>query len=94
MVQRIMLLIIAIVFLCNCSAQQCKSKTQIVYVPVYKSPLDNITLIKKPIINKFEFSDNGSLCLDDNNYQILITNLINLKQYSDWAEDILNTLKK
>lgn len=63
-----------------------------VEVPVYKSPLDNMSKIERPILQKFEFSKDGQICLDENNFKILVSDLVSMDLYIEKADKIFQTL--
>ena len=57
-------------------------------VPVYTNVLDNVTL-DRPKLKYFEFSEKGSVSLDEDNFKLMLENLINLNTYANSCEAIL-----
>jgi len=79
---------------CSCPESEVKYmyKTEVIKVPVYQSPLDNVTKIEKPKLERFYFSENGTVCLDETNFKILVNDLLLMKDYADRVDKIIKTL--
>lgn len=93
--ERLIIILFPFLFL-SCSPKpevQYIYKTQVVEVPVYKSPLDNQTILIKPELERFYFSEEGNICLDENNFKILVNDLLLMKNYIDKVDNIFLILK-
>jgi len=98
---RLMICLISIFILSSCVSKQCPeppppeivTKYKEVKVPVYKNPLDNITIQKPSQINKFYFSDNGTLRMSENAFKTMLKNFIMLKEERDYYFNILEYLE-
>lgn len=80
----------------NCPDIQCKPQNvyKTVYVPVYKNPLDNVTIQEPSQLKLFQFSETGDICLDDTNFKILLQNLTILKGERDYYFKIIKEIKE
>lgn len=91
------ILLISIFFFISCIKQPPEVKyiyeTKTVKVPVYKSPIDNETYIEAPNIERFQFSSDGNICLDEENFKILANDLLLMKNYIDKSNKIFGELK-
>ena len=84
-----MIIISLLAVLLGCTHEQCEPKIiyKTVEVPVYTSPFDNVSL-HKPDMQYFEFSPDGSICLDEKNFNLLLTNIVNYKNFADMCEEL------
>lgn len=91
-----MILVFLLVFAISCSKLEPEVRyvydIKTVEVPVYKSPLDNMSKLEKPILQRFEFSKDGQICLDENNFKILVSDLVSMDLYIEKADKIFQTL--
>jgi len=91
-----LIFIVFIVFLISCTKPDIKYiyEVETVKVPVYKSPIDNMSIVEKPQIEYFAFSPDGKICLDEENFKILANDLLLMKNYIDKADNIFQILEK
>lgn len=92
------ILLLSIVFFASCVQQPPEVKyiyeTKTVKVPVYKSPIDNETYIEAPNIERFKFSPEGNICLDEDNFKILANDLLLMNNYINKTNKVFNELKQ
>lgn len=69
------------------------TKYETVEVPVYVNPLDNQSIKEPTILTKFYFSDNGTLCLTEEAFKIMVEDFLILKEERNYYYEIIKELR-